>query len=122
MRLMVDVVHDEDYTVWWTWQFVLNFQLILWTMALHFVKTSVLSSSDGIDFNTESQLESEEAKKSRQAAEAAKPLYEQLEELRNRKKEEYDENTKKLFGNCRLPKTLEFTLVWIFTNFMIFSP
>lgn len=38
-------------------------------MALHFVKTSVLTSSDGIDFGTEVQVESEETRKARQEAE-----------------------------------------------------
>ncbi len=70
------------------------------TMTLRFVKTSILSSSDGIDFGTEIAVESDEVRKTRVAAEAAgnKPLYEQLADIRDRKKLEYDENTKKIFA------------------------
>uniref|UniRef100_A0A7S3GT51 FAM192A/Fyv6 N-terminal domain-containing protein n=1 Tax=Spumella elongata TaxID=89044 RepID=A0A7S3GT51_9STRA len=69
-------------------------------MTLRFVKTSILSSSDGIDFGTEIAVESDEVRKTRVAAEAAgnKPLYEQLADIRDRKKLEYDENTKKIFA------------------------
>lgn len=34
-------------------------------MSLHFVSTSVLTSSDGIDFNNETQTESEESRAAR---------------------------------------------------------
>lgn len=69
-------------------------------MALHFVKTAVLTSSDGIDFGTEVLVESDETKKARQDAEAAtrKPLFQQLADLRDKKQEEFDENKKKIFG------------------------
>jgi hypothetical protein len=75
-------------------------------MALHFVKTSVLTSEDGIDFGKEVAVESEEARKSRQEADDAsrKPLYEQLRELQDKAKEEYDANTKRLFA---APKALD---------------
>ena len=75
-------------------------------MALHFVKTSILTSEDGIDFGKEVAVESEEARKSRQAADDAsrKPLFEQLRELKDKAKEEYDANTKKLFAP---PKALD---------------
>ena len=70
-------------------------------MALHFVKTSVLSSADGVDFGTEVQVESDETRKVRLDAEAAtrKPLFQQLADLRDKKQEEYDENKKKIFGS-----------------------
>lgn len=69
-------------------------------MALHFVKTSILTSEDGIEFGKEVAVESEEARKSRQAADDAsrKPLYEQLRELQDKAKEEYDANTRKIFA------------------------
>lgn len=69
-------------------------------MALLFVKTAVLSSSDGVDFGTEVAVESEDTRKARADAEAAtrKPLFQQLADIRDRKQEEYDENKKKIFG------------------------
>ena len=69
-------------------------------MTLRFVKTAILSSSDGIDFGSEVAVESEEVLKTRAAAEAAanKPLYQQLADLRDLKQLEYDENTKKIFA------------------------
>lgn len=75
-------------------------------MALHFVSTSVLSSSDGIDFNSETQKETEESRAARLRAEAAaaKPLYMQLAEREDEKKQEYDAMTKKLFAP---PKALD---------------
>jgi hypothetical protein len=75
-------------------------------MTLRFVKTAILSSSDGIDFANEVAVESEEVFKARAAAESAsrKPLYQQLADLRDQKKLEYDENTKKIFAP---PKALD---------------
>lgn len=75
-------------------------------MTLRFVKTAILSSSDGIDFANEVAVESEEVTKARVAAEAAshKPLYQQLADLREQKKLEWDENTKKIFAP---PKALD---------------
>lgn len=72
-------------------------------MTLRFVKTSILSSSDGIDFATEVAVESEEVLKTRVAAEAAAnvPLYQQLADIRDRKKLEYDEIGKKIFAPPR---------------------
>ena len=69
-------------------------------MALHFVKTAVLSSSDGVDYGTEVAVESEDTRKARADAEAAtrKPLFQQLADLRDKKQEEFDENKKKIFG------------------------
>ena len=48
-------------------------------MSINFVKTAVLSSEDGLDFNKEEATESEAARTVRQAKEAAgnKSLYEQ---------------------------------------------
>lgn len=75
-------------------------------MTLRFVKTSVLSSSDGIDFSNEVAVESEETKMARVAAEraAARPLFEQLAEQRQKKQDEYDANTKLMFAP---PKSLD---------------
>ena len=72
-------------------------------MALHFVSTSVLSSSDGIEFNNETQKESEEQRKVRLKREeaASKPLYLQLQEREAEKQAEYDAMTKKLFAPPR---------------------
>jgi exoribonuclease II len=69
-------------------------------MALHFVSTSVLSSEDGIEFQKEVQLETEEAKKAKKEAErqANQPLYLQLQAQKDKKQEEFDANTKKLFA------------------------
>eukprot|EP01031_Cornospumella_fuschlensis_P027148 gene27148-32794_t len=69
-------------------------------MTLRFVKTSVLSSTDGIDFSNEVAVESEEAKMARLAAERAsqKSLFDQLSEQRQKKQDEYDANTKLMFA------------------------
>lgn len=76
-------------------------------MALHFVKTAVLSSSDGVDFGTEVAVESEDTRKARADAEAAtrKPLFQQLADLRDKKQEEFDENKKKIFGRQKNSRT-----------------
>lgn len=69
-------------------------------MTLRFVKTSVLTSDDGIDFSNETSLETDEARKARQEADSSsnKPLFQQLADLRDRKQLEYDENTRKIFA------------------------
>jgi hypothetical protein len=75
-------------------------------MSLRFVKTSVLSSEDGIDFSKETVIESEEAKIARIQAERAsqKSLYEQLEEQKAKKQAEYDAVTKQIFS---APKAID---------------
>jgi hypothetical protein len=75
-------------------------------MTLRFVKTSILTSEDGIDFGTETAVENEETRAARLAAEQAqnRPLYQQLADIKTRKDEEYDENTKKMFAP---PKALD---------------
>jgi hypothetical protein len=72
-------------------------------MTLRFVKTSILSSADGIDFANEVAVESEDVLKARveAAAAAAKPLYQQLSDLRDKKQEEYDEVTKQIYAPPR---------------------
>jgi len=67
-------------------------------MSIRFVSTAILSSSDGIDFDTEEKLETVEAKEARKAAErgASKPLFQQLAEREEAKKLEYDLNTKRM--------------------------
>ena len=73
-------------------------------MALHFVKTAVLSSENGIDFGTEVAVESDETRKAKLDAEAAsrKPLFQQLADIRDRKQDEFDENRKKIFGELKI--------------------
>ena len=65
-------------------------------MSINFVSTSVLSSDNGIDYNTEVAIEDESTRKARLDRESAsaKPLYEQLREQQMRKQDEYDKNTK----------------------------
>jgi hypothetical protein len=72
-------------------------------MALHFVSTSILSSSDGIDYNDETHRESEESRTARLKAEtgASKPLYMQLADREEEKKADYDAMTKKIFAPPR---------------------
>ena len=69
-------------------------------MTLRFVKTSVLSSADGIDFGIETRVENEETKAARVAAEQAsrKPLFMQLAEQKNLKDEEFNANRAKIFA------------------------
>ena len=73
-------------------------------MSINFVKTAVLSSEDGLDFNKEEATESEAACTVRQAKEAAgnKSLYEQLANKAALKQAEYDENKRKLFASHTL--------------------
>lgn len=99
-------------------------------MTLRFVKTSILSSEDGIDFGKEVSynlkyllayckrvtfckkvaVESEEATAAKIAAEraSAKPLYQQIAEIKERKQQEYDENTKKIFAPPKVGVALRF--------------
>ena len=69
-------------------------------MSLHFVSTSILTSSDGIDFNSEVHQESEEQRVERMKKEsnASKPLFMQLADREEEKKAEYDAMTKKIFA------------------------
>jgi hypothetical protein len=62
-------------------------------MSLNFVSTGILSSDDGINFNKEEKVESEEQRKARQAKELSnqKSLYDRLREQREAKQAEYDE-------------------------------
>ncbi len=64
------------------------------------MKTSVLSSEDGIDFSKETAIESEEQRAARLAAEKAsqRPLYQQLLEQKEKKQAEYDAITKQIFA------------------------
>ncbi len=72
-------------------------------MTLRFVKTSILSSEDGIGFSKEVAVENEETRTARMASELAanRPLFQQLAEIKDRKQEEYNENTKKMFAPPR---------------------
>ncbi len=82
-------------------------------MALQFVKTSVLSSENGIDFSKEEVLETEEVKKARIAAAQAsqKSLYEQLSERKEQQQAEYDANTKLLFAPPKAIDEEEFSFL-----------
>lgn len=65
-------------------------------MSINFVSTAIVTSDNGIDYNTEVAVENEASRNARLARESAgqKPLYEQLREQQMRKQEEYDNNTK----------------------------
>ena len=67
-------------------------------MALNFVATSVLSSNNGVDHDTETILESEEAARLRLNAKSGgmKSLHEQLADKQALKDEEYEMNAKAL--------------------------
>ena len=73
-------------------------------MSINFVKTSILISEDGLDFNKEESTENDEERRKRQLKENArnKSLYEQLADKKALKQEEYDENRKLLFGTAKL--------------------
>jgi len=68
-------------------------------MAIHFVSTSILSSTDGVDFSTEVSIDTEEGKRARaDAAKGDNSLYDQLEERKKAKDEEYETNGKLMRG------------------------
>lgn len=83
-------------------------------MALHFTSSSILTSDDGIGFNKEVALETAEAKLARKASEqaASKPLYMQLAEKKELEQQEYDANTKRMFGKP-LHKHFFFKLLYV---------
>ena len=87
-------------------------------MTVRFTKGAVLESSDGIEFNKETAVESEEQIKTRRAKELAsnKPLYQQLAEREERKKEEYDANTKLIFSGPRSTKII-YTVIRSFSKY-----
>lgn len=78
----------------------LAYSCIVSNMSLRFVKTAVLTSTDGLDFSKEEAIESDEAKAVRLAQERAanKPLYQQLAEQKDKKQQEYDAMTKMIFA------------------------
>lgn len=73
-------------------------------MAINFVSTSILSSTDGIAFEKDEIKDTEEVKKIKLESEKGlvKPLYEQLAIQQAKKQEEYEANTKKIFGIAQL--------------------
>lgn len=73
-------------------------------MALHFVSSSILSSSDGVEFNEEVILDTEETRKQKLKAEqdSKKSLYSQLQERQAAKDEEFEANRKKLYATATL--------------------
>lgn len=75
-------------------------------MTLRFVATSVMESSDGLNYDKETAIESEDVVKARKQAEQAahEPLYLQLARLADKKQAEYDANTKAMFAP---PKALD---------------
>ena len=68
-------------------------------MSLNFVSTSVLSSTDGVSHNTETQLQ---PTSSASHPTDRKPLYEQLRENAEKEQEKYDEVTKAMRGTTTL--------------------
>jgi len=69
-------------------------------MSLHFVSTSVLSSTDGVSHNTETQLDPSSSTSTNQTYQ--KPLYEQLRANAEKDQEQYDEITKSMRGTTTL--------------------
>ena len=65
-------------------------------MAIHFVSTSILRSEDGVEFSKEISIESEDVKVARANASSRsdKSLYDQLEERKKVKDDEYETNGK----------------------------
>ncbi len=65
-------------------------------MAIHFVSTSILRSEDGVEFSKEISIESEGVKAARANASSRsdKSLYDQLEERKKVKDDEYETNGK----------------------------
>lgn len=68
-------------------------------MSLHFVSTSVLSSTDGVSHNTETQLDPSSTSTNQTYQ---KPLYEQLRANAEQDQEKYDEITKSMRGTTTL--------------------
>ena len=69
-------------------------------MSLNFVSTSVLSSTDGVSHNTETQLDPSSSTSTNQTYQ--KPLYEQLRDNSEKDQEKYDEMTKAMRGTTTL--------------------
>jgi len=69
-------------------------------MTLRFIETSILESSDGLNFEVETRLDSEETRKAKAEADRAsnKPLYQQLAEKKAREKEEHEEKFAKFLA------------------------
>ena len=69
-------------------------------MAIRFVATGVLESEDGISFNVDTPLETQEEIEKRRQRETsdAKPLYQQLEEQKAKKLEEEELKRKAIFA------------------------
>jgi hypothetical protein len=75
-------------------------------MSLRFVKTSVLSSENGLEYSKEEAIDNDETKMARIEADRAsrKTLFEQLEEQKQKKQADYDAITKQIFAP---PKALD---------------
>lgn len=67
-------------------------------MSLSFVKSAVLSSSDGISHNEETTIDSKETQAARSRSSTAKPLFEQLKANQDADQEREDEFQKSLRG------------------------
>mmetsp|Transcript_19110 Transcript_19110/g.44746 ORF Transcript_19110/g.44746 Transcript_19110/m.44746 type:complete len:209 (+) Transcript_19110:319-945(+) len=67
-------------------------------MSLSFVKSAVLSSSDGISHNEEKTIDSKETQAARSRSSTAKPLFEQLKANQDADQEREDEFQKSLRG------------------------
>lgn len=73
-------------------------------MALHFVSTSVLTSSDGIAFEHEEKKDTLDVRNATKANEVSRPLFEQLAEQNDKKQADRDAITKLIFAP---PKALD---------------
>jgi len=69
-------------------------------MSLNFVSTSVLSSTDGVSHDTETQLQPSSSSSLNRTQ--GRPLYEQLRENAEKDQEKYDEVTKAMRGTTTL--------------------
>ena len=69
-------------------------------MALHFISSSILKESDGIDEAEEVSVDTEETRKARIKAEqdSKKSLHQQLQERQALKDEEFEANRRKIFA------------------------
>lgn len=73
-------------------------------MALHFVSTSVLTSSDGIAFEHEEKKDTLDVRNAAKTNDTSRPLFEQLAEQNDKKQAERDAITKLIFAP---PKALD---------------
>jgi hypothetical protein len=73
-------------------------------MALHFVSSSILTSTDGVDFNEEVTIDTEETRRQKIKAEqdSKKSLYDQLREKQAAKDDEFESTRKAMYQPGKL--------------------